>query len=229
LIGVLRTLGLLGLMGGIVVAVLAARRLPDAIPAGAPAQIVHIDDFQQSPPRSSFVHVRDGYVLPYAALALSEGDGGVPSLYLLPVVDEAHPLKIQMETAAGRAAAGDPEAVRAWRTYSRGQLDYSQVRLVMLSTDVPRWMGETAVAVPVEWVEGVVRPAHSGLSRDVLATMTQQFEGISPTRLVVLYEGELPPEEEALRLLLLLGGLAALLGLATLATTLLARPRRRRR
>jgi hypothetical protein len=229
LIGVLRTLGLLGLMGGIVVALLAARRLPDAIPAGAPAQIVHIDDFQQRPPRTSFVHVRGGYLLPHAALAVSEGDGGAPSLYLIPVVDEAHPLKIQMETAAQRATTGDPAAQRAWQTFSQGKLDYSQVRLLLLSTDTQRWMAEPAVAVPVEWVEGVVRPAHSGLARGIVQLLNQQFDGISSERLVVLYEGELPPEEEALRLLLLLGGLAALLGLATLATTLLARPRRRRR
>lgn len=229
MIGVLRTLGLLGLMGGIVVALLAARRLPDAIPAGAPAQIVHIDDFQQQPPRTSFVHVRGGYLLPHAALALSEGDGGAPSLYLIPVVDEAHPLKIQMETAADRAAAGDPEALDAWQAFAEGKLDYSQVRLLLLSTDTGRWMAEPGVAVHVEWVEGVVRPAHSGLARGIVQLLNQQFDGVSSQRLVVLYEGELPPEEEALRLLLLLGGLAALLGLATLATTLLARPRRRRR
>lgn len=229
MIGVLRTLGLLGLMGGIVVALLAARRLPDAIPAGAPAQIVHIDDFQQQPPRTTFVHVRGGYLLPHAGLAVSEGDGDAPSLYLIPVVDEAHPLKIQMETAAGRAVTGDPAALQAWQTFSQGKLDYSQVRLVLLSTDTQRWMAEPAVAVPVEWVEGVVRPAHSGLARGILQLLNQQFDGVSSERLVVLYEGELPPEEEALRLLLLLGGLAALLGLATLATTLLARPRRHRR
>jgi hypothetical protein len=229
LIGVLRTLGLLGLMGGIVVALLAARRLPDAVPAGAPAQIVHIADFQQQPPRTNFVHVRGGYLLPHAALALSEGDGDAPTLYLIPVVDEAHPLKIQMETAASRAATGDPAALQAWQSFAQGKLDYSQVRLLLLSTDTQRWMAEPAVAVPVEWIEGVVRPAHSGLSRGIVQLMNQQFDGVSPQRQVVLYEGELPPEEEALRLLLLLGGLAALLGLATLATTLLARPRRHRR
>ena len=229
MIGLLRTLGLLGLLGGIVVGVLAARRLPDAIPAGAPAQIVHIDDFQQQPPRTSFVHVRGGYVLPFAALVVSEGDAAEPVLYLLPVVDEAHSLKIQMEAAANRAADGDAEAVRAWETYSRGQLDYSQVRLLLLSTDTERWMGEAEVAVPVEWVEGVVRPSHRGLASELVVLLNQQFLGVSPQRLMVLYEGELPPEEEALRLLLLLSGLASLLGLATLATTLLARSGRRRR
>ena len=220
--GCLRALGLLVLIGGIAVGLLSLRRLPDAVPADVPPQIAHITDVQEEKPRVTYLHLRGGHALPHAALAFSTGDADEPVFYLVPLVDEDHPLKLEMEERARRLVEGDTATETAWREYASGRLDYSEVRMLLLSTDIGRWTSEPSVVVPLEWVEGVVRPLSEALDGEVVIQLDEQFADVRIERLLVLTEGEAPPEEEALRLLLLLSALAALLGFATVMTTLVA-------
>lgn len=221
--GCLRALGLLVLIGGIVLGLLSLRRLPDASPADAPPQIAHITDVQEEKPRATYLHLRGGHALPYAALAFSAGDAAEPAFYLVPLVDEDHPLKLEMEARARQVVEDDPATHAGWKEYAADRLDYSEVRMLLVSSDIGRWKNEPSVVVPLEWVEGVVRPLAEALDEDVVIQLDEQFADVRIDRLLVLTEGEVPPEEEALRLLLLLSALAALLGFATVLATSIAR------
>ena len=219
----LRLLGLLLLLGGGVAALFSARRLPEALPSGTLPEIVDVTDFDEQLPRRPYVHVLGGWYLPYASLTLSaegEDDG---AFFLVPLVDDAHPLKREMERVAEGAYNGDAEAVQQWNTYATSTLDLTEVRVMVLSTRVPDWSRETAVAVETRWVEGVFRPADEALAPEILEILSSQFAGVVPGQLLILYEDEVPPREESVRMVLLLSGLAALLGLATLVATVAAR------
>jgi len=221
LTGCLRALGILVLIGGIAVGLLSLRRLPDALPADAPPQIVHITDVQEELPRATYLHLRGGHALPYASLAFSDGD--VPVFYLVPLVDEHHPLKDEMESKARAIVEGDAASLEGWDAYASSRLDYAEVRMLLLTADTRRWQSDPSVFVPVEWVEGVARPLREALDEDVVLQLDEQFSDVRIERLLVLTEGEAPPEEEVLRLLLLLSALAALLGFATVLATIVAR------
>ncbi len=221
----LRLVGLLMLAAGCGVVAICVRQLPEALPAGTPPEIVHIVDLQEEPPRAHFLHVREGHYLPYASLALTStgAPSAAPEFYLIPLVAAGHPLEREMERNAAAAMAGDARSLERWNAYTTSRLDLSQVRLLVLSTDTARWDAETAVVVETSHVEGVVRPLGEALAPEIIALLEGQFQGIDPERLLVLTEGEVPPGEELLRLLILLGGLAALLGLASIGATLLLR------
>ncbi len=221
---VLRLLGLVLLIAGGVVVCLGARRLPESLPAGTPAEIVHVADFAIDPPRSPYLYVLGGTYLPYASLAVSEGDLATsPSFFLVPLVDEESPLLAEMVSQAALTYEGEEEAAAGWNEYAASHLDLRGVALLVLSTDVARWTDETSVSVETRYIEGVVRTAERALAPELIAMLQEQFGGIAPDRLWILYEGEVPPAEESLRLAMLLGGLAAVLGLAMLFASLLTR------
>jgi len=222
-------MGLLFLVCGLAVGTLSALRLPDAVPAGRPPEIVHIGDFQEDPPRSHYVHLRGAQALPFAALTLCRGRSDVPRFVLVPLVDERHPLKQQMESRAGRLAVDGEPGLDRWNDYVESRLDFAEVRLLLLSEDTGRWADAADVAVPLQAIEGVVRPVRGGLADEVVALLDTEFKNVPQRQLMVLYAGEIPPEEEALRLLLILSGLASLLGVATLFATWIVRLQRRRR
>ena len=225
LTSLLRMLGLLVLLCGIVVGYLSARRLPDALPADTPPEIIHIVDFQDEAPRSTYLHVRGGHGLPFAALSFSQEDDPARLFSLVPLVDERHPLKEQMESRAAEVVEGDDASLARWQQYVSGKLDYSQVRLLLLTTDTEGWHTEPSASVLLESTEGVVRPAATALDADIVLALSEHFADVPTDELMVLYESELPPQEEALRLLLLLAALASLLGLATVVATLVTRRR----
>jgi hypothetical protein len=228
--GLLRVMGLMFLVCGLAVGTLSALRLPDAVPAGRPPEIVHIADFQEDPPRSHYVHLRGAQALPFASVTLCAGRSDVPRFVLVPLVDERHPLKQEMERRAARVVEEGEDALDGWNDYVESRLDFAEVRLVLLSEDVGRWADTADVVVTEEWIEGVVRPAQGGLADEVVALLDTEFRNVPERQLMILYAGEIPPEEEALRLLVILSGLAALLGMATLlATWIVRRPRGRRR
>lgn len=220
----LRLLGLVLLIAGGVVVFLGARRLPDSLPGGTSAEIVHIADFAVDPPRSSYLHVVGGWYLPYASLAVSEGEANMtPAFFLIPLTDEGGPLLAAMRREAAATYEGDEKAAVRWDEYAASRLDLTGIPMLVLSTDAARWTGERAVAVETRYVEGVVRKAETALAPELLAMLDEQFEGIAPERLRILYEGEVPPAEESLRLAMLLGGLAGVLGLAMMVASLFAR------
>jgi hypothetical protein len=218
----LRVLGSLLLIAGGIVVFLGVRRLPEALPAGTPAEIVHVAGFAIDPPRSPYLHVRGGSFLPYASLAVSEGDG-IPAFFLIPLVAADNGLLTEMVTEASPAYDEDQAAVERWNTYAASRLELDQVDMFVLSTDVERWTTETSVSVETHYVEGVVRTAERALAAEIIEQLDAQFDGLSAAHAWVLYEGEVPPAEESLRLAVLLGGLAALLGLAMMVASLLAR------
>jgi len=218
----LRVLGLLLLIAGGIVVFLGVRRLPEALPAGTPAEIVHVADFAIDPPRSPYLHVRGGSFLPYASLAVSEGDG-TPGFFLIPLVDSDNELLEEMIEQASPAYDAEVAAVEQWNSYAASRLDLADVDMFVLSTDVERWTTETSVSVETHYVEGVVRTVDRALAAEIVQQLDAQFDGLSAERTWVLYEGEVPPAEESLRLAVLLGGLAALLGLAMMVASLLAR------
>ncbi len=223
----MQIIGLLFGIGGLVVAYMSLRQLPEAAPAGFTPEIVHIVDFQDDPPRASYLHVLGGHYLPFASLALSpEGNNGAePSFFLIPLVDERHSLKREMERFAAPAIAGQPDGVQEWDQYVAGSLDYSEIRLMVLSTDVTAWLDESAISVESDWVEGVVRDANNALDPGILSNLEEQFAGVAPDKLAILYENEAPPEEELLRLVTLVGSLFALLGIATFVASFFLRRR----
>ena len=222
----LRLLGLVLLIAGGVVVFLGATRLPDSLPGGTAAEIVHVADFSVDPPRSPYLHVVGGWYLPYASLAVSEGEAdSAPSFFLIPLTDARSPLLADMrrEAAATYDADADTDAAARWDEYAASRLDLSGVPMLVLSTDVSRWTEERAVAVETRYVEGVARTADAALAPELLGMLNAQFDGIVPERLRILYEGEIPPAEESLRLAMLLGGLAGVLGLAMMVASLFTR------
>ncbi len=220
----LRLLGLVLLIAGGVVVFLGARRLPDSLPSGTAAEIVHIADFSVDPPRSPYLHVVGGWYLPYASLAVSEGEAdSAPSFFLIPLAATGNSLLADMQREAEATYDGDVDAAAGWDEYVASRLDLSGVPMLVLSTDAPRWTEERAVAVETRYVEGVVRTADAALAPELLAMLDQQFDGIAPQRMRILYEGEIPPAEESLRLAMLLGGLAGVLGLAMMVASLFTR------
>lgn len=223
----MQIIGLLFGMGGLAVAYLGLRQLPEAAPAGFTPEIVHIVDFQDDPPRANYLHVLGGHYLPFASLALSPkgSDTSAPAFFLIPLVDERHALKREMERVAAPAIAGEPDGAEGWNQYVAGSLDYSEIRLLVLSTDVSAWLDESAISVESAWVEGVVRDANDALDPDILSNLEGQFSGVAPNKLAILYENEAPPEEEVLRLVTLVGSLFALLGIASFVASFFLRRR----
>lgn len=219
---VLRLLGLMLVVAGGIVVFLGVRRLPESLPAGTPAEIVHVADFALDPPRSSYLHVIGGTYLPYASLALAEG-AAEPAFMLVPLVDPDNRLLSKMLREAEATYGGDDEALERWNAYVASRISLESVQVMVLTTDVQRWIDERSVAVQSRYVEGVVRVAGDALASEILALLDAQFADVASHRLRILYEGEVPPAEESLRLAILLGGLAAVLGLAMLAASVLAR------
>jgi len=221
----LRVLGTLLLVGGVLIVAGGVRRLPDAEPMGTPAQIVHIVDYQDEPPRATFLHVLDGSLLPYGSVRIAEvGEpDGDEAFVLIPLVDQDHPLKREMERLADAVHDGDDGALQRWSAYIEAPPDWSQVQLLMLTTDVYNWSRESAISVETHAIEGVAHPADEVLSPTVLALLHEQTAGFAPEATAVLYIEEVPPELQAMRLTIGLGGIAALMGLSTFIATFWAR------
>ncbi len=221
----LRVLGSLLLVGGVVVVIVALRHLPEALPSGTPAHIVHVVDYYEEPPRARFLHVLDASLLPFGSVAVGEAGAPPvdPEFFLIPMVDEAHPLKRQMERHARALRGGDPEAEARWEALVGSPPDWTGVQLLALTDATHTWSQERAISVETHAVEGVARPADEALSPAVLASLAGAVTGFDPAHAVVLSIGEVPPEREALTVTVGLGALAAVLGLATFVATFWAR------
>lgn len=221
----LRAMGTLLLVGGVLILVVGVRRLPEALPGGTPAQIVHIVDYQEERPRATYLHVLDGSLLPFGSVGIAPttDPNRNPDYFLIPMVDEDHPLKREMERYARAMQDGDSAATTRWDSYVRSPPDWSEVQLLALSTATTTWSTETAISVETHAIEGVVRRADVALAPSVLVLLEDHAEGFAPEQVGVLYIGEVPPEREAMTVTIGLGGLASLLGLATFLATFWAR------